>query len=251
MIHLNAPQPLISSEIWVISAKIETFFSAISTTQVLVLCSNVACGALETELHFNPRVFLTKCMDANKGQHTNHITADYTSLLDAATPEQLVVAHSGVFSADDVNGIAFELEQKLRDAGERKGVVKRLFSILIEALQNIRLHGEPHPDGTAAAYLIVTRIAEGYLLQSANLIRSELVDSMTKRLNDLNMLEPVDLKQHYVEVLTNGQISQKGGAGLGFITIAMKSKNSLEFNFKPCNDVAGLDVFEVATLVKV
>ena len=206
--------------------------------------------SVETELQFNPLVLLTTCMDANKGQHTNHITADYTSLLETATPEHLVVAHSGIFSADDVNGIAFELEQKLRDSGERKGVVKRLFSILIEALQNIRLHGEPHPDGTAAAYLVVTKIEEGYLLQSANLIRSELVESMTTRLNDLNSLEPADLKQHYVEVLTNGQISQKGGAGLGFITIAMKSKNSLEFNFKPCNDTDDLNVFEVATLVK-
>ena len=33
----------------------------------------------------------------------------------------------------------------------------------------------------------------------------------------------------YIDVLTNGEISKKGGAGLGFITIAMKSKNKLNF----------------------
>ena len=160
-----------------------------------------------------------------------------------------MVAHCGSFSADDVNGIAFELEQKLRDAGERKGIVKRLFSILIEALQNIRLHGEPHPNGKEEAYVVVTRIEEGYLIQTANLALDENVSPLSARLNYLNNLEATELKQHYVDVLTNGQISHKGGAGLGFITIAMKSKNSLEFSFKPYNE--GLQLFEVATLVKV
>ena len=40
----------------------------------------------------------------------------------------------------------------------------------------------------------------------------------------------------YVDTLTNGVISKKGGAGLGFITMAMKSKNKLEFQFNNIND---------------
>ena len=39
-----------------------------------------------------------------------------------------------------------------------------------------------------------------------------------------------------MEVLTNGIISNKGGAGLGFITMAMKSKNKLNFSVQEIDE---------------
>lgn len=39
-----------------------------------------------------------------------------------------------------------------------------------------------------------------------------------------------------MEVLTNGIISSKGGAGLGFITMAMKSKNKLGYSIDEIDD---------------
>lgn len=189
-------------------------------------------------------------MSASDHQYSNQVHADYSSLLEAATASQLVVAHCGTFTADDVNGIAFELEEKLKDSGARKGIVKRLFSIIIEALQNIRLHGLSHPQGGPGAYVVVKKIEEGYLLQTANIAAPQSQESLTNRLNKLNSLEGEALKQHYMDVLTNGEISEKGGAGLGFITIAMKSRNTVEFNFKPLQGEQDLLLFEMATLVK-
>ena len=46
-------------------------------------------------------------------------------------------------------------------------------------------------------------------------------------------------------VLTNGIISNKGGAGLGFITMAMKSKNKLKYLFEEINDKLSCFTVEV------
>ncbi len=40
----------------------------------------------------------------------------------------------------------------------------------------------------------------------------------------------------YMEVLSNGIMSNKGGAGLGFITMSLKSKNKLEYHAEEVSD---------------
>jgi hypothetical protein len=44
-----------------------------------------------------------------------------------------------------------------------------------------------------------------------------------------------DLKKQYMDVLSNGELSAKGGAGLGFLTIALKSGNNMDFEFLDLN----------------
>jgi hypothetical protein len=48
-----------------------------------------------------------------------------------------------------------------------------------------------------------------------------------------------------MEVLTNGVISSKGGAGLGFITMAMKSKNKLNYRVEKINEALSFFSVEV------
>jgi len=40
----------------------------------------------------------------------------------------------------------------------------------------------------------------------------------------------------YKQVLTNGQVSDKGGGGLGIIDIAKKSGEKLDYGFMPVDD---------------
>ena len=44
------------------------------------------------------------------------------------------------------------------------------------------------------------------------------------------------LKSYYKEVLNNGEMSAKGGGGLGMIDIARKSGRKLEYRFDPIDD---------------
>ena len=63
----------------------------------------------------------------------------------------------------------------------------------------------------------------------SNLISNHKTDSIIEAINRLNNEDQAGVKQIYLKTLTNGEISEKGGAGLGIITMAMKSKNEIKY----------------------
>jgi hypothetical protein len=69
------------------------------------------------------------------------------------------------------------------------------------------------------------------------LINNINVKELVEDINHINTLDKVELKSLYLKKLDNGQISKKGGAGLGLIIMAMKSKNKISCeSFKVNNE---------------
>ena len=161
----------------------------------------------------------------------------------------IVATNFGQLSIEQVNDISFDVENKMRDSGVKKGVIKRVFSILVEALQNVRIHGEHDENGSQNTYMVVGQNDEGFHIATANIIFDKNIEKVESRMLYINSLNEEELKEHYMQVLTNGEISQKGGAGLGFITIGMKSKNKLKYKFKSINNDKSL--FELESFVTI
>ena len=150
--------------------------------------------------------------------------------------KKILVSHFGEFTQDLVNSISNGIEETMMEAGDKKGTIKRMFSILVEGLQNVRLHGEKDEEGKQHSFLIIAQDESEYLVTFGNLILNTNLSVMDERLKQINNYDEAQVKSLYMEVLTNGIISNKGGAGLGFITMAMKSKNKLKYTFEPIND---------------
>lgn len=148
---------------------------------------------------------------------------------DANLPNRIVNKHFGEFSQDLVNEISNDVEMFMLDSGDKKGIVKRMFSILVEGLQNIRLHGEKDANGHQTSFFILEQNEDHYKISFGNLLKNENFNGIEKRILGVNNISQEEIKKLYMEVLTNGVISNKGGAGLGFITMAMKSKNKLDY----------------------
>lgn len=142
---------------------------------------------------------------------------------------KIIVSHFGEFSQDLVNSLSTSIEDMMLESGDKKGVVKRMFSILVEGLQNIRIHGERDEDGNQVSFLIVLQNEDNYKVTFGNLIKRENIDGIIERIESLNKMENDEVKELYMEVLSNGIMSNKGGAGLGFITMALKSKNQIGY----------------------
>ena len=103
---------------------------------------------------------------------------------------------------------------------------KRVISVAIEMLQNIERHGE--------AREVVFEV-NGNTIVAGNAIKNENVPALNERLEQLNGLNKQELKNLYLEILTNSQFSDKGGAGLGLVTIARKSRD-MSWTFTPQGD---------------
>ncbi len=143
---------------------------------------------------------------------------------------EVILSHFGEFSQELVNSLSISIETMMKEAGDKKGVVKRMFSILVEGLQNIRIHGERDEKSHQTSFLTILQTETYYKLTLANLVSSKNISKITTRISQLNNLDISEVKNLYMEVLSNGIMSNKGGAGLGFITMSLKSKNKLNFS---------------------
>lgn len=148
---------------------------------------------------------------------------------------EIIQAKKGPWSHEDVEGFAYELETVLGDKEVKKGIVKRIFSLIIEALQNIRLHGYKDETGEQVCFFFIAKNEEKFTVMTANLIHKDVINKVQTKIDKINTLDRAGLKEYYMETLTDGQRSSKGGAGLGFITVAMKAKNKLDYTFDEVN----------------
>lgn len=144
--------------------------------------------------------------------------------------QHVIVAHMGGINQDLVNRLSEQVEELLFSSGAKKTIIKRIFSIVVEGLQNILLHGEKY-GSEQICMLIVAVSGNQYRVAMGNVTAISEKPKLEGYVQHLNSLDNEDVKAFYLETLNNGLISEKGGAGLGFITMRMKSKNLLMHEF--------------------
>jgi len=159
----------------------------------------------------------------------------------------VIFSHCGFFSQDLINNISCIIEKLMFSYGDKKITIKRMFSILIEGLQNIRAHGYRLDSGTSYGSLIISKTKGNYKIKFSNLIEKTAVDRLIDGVDYINELSPEDLKGFYHTVLTEGVFSSKGGAGLGFITMKMKSDYKIDYVFESIDE--NLDLFSYSIVL--
>lgn len=143
----------------------------------------------------------------------------------------VVMSHFGEFSQDLVNSLSEGLEYIMRNKETPKIITKRMFSIMIEGLQNIRLHGAKSMANKQLGHVMILENGGAYSVSFGNIVDTQSKDILSAHLNKLNNMDSSGIKEFYLETLSNGVMTEKGGAGLGFITIALKSKSSIDYSF--------------------
>jgi len=142
------------------------------------------------------------------------------SLPDGGSDSRLVlIEYLGPFDEGLVSSLSQKLEKDLLARGEKKTIVKRSFAILIEALQNTKLHSDRDESGVKLLALEVSISDRDLRIRFMNLSTEEKIAEVQRRVKLLNEMDAKELKTYYLDVMTNGQRSSKGGAGLGLITL--------------------------------
>jgi hypothetical protein len=158
---------------------------------------------------------------------------------------QLMVAHKviliyeGDFTQETTKSILTMAERNLESSGEESTIKKKMFNVMVEALQNIVKHSDDSRDGDAnhhAAIFLIGHERSQYSIMSGNPVKNENLPSLRTALEHINALDKDGLKELYKEIIKNTTISVKGGAGLGFVDMARKSGEKLEWAFIPMNE---------------
>lgn len=116
---------------------------------------------------------------------------------------------------------------------------KRLSFLIAESFQNIIRHDEKLDLLTETEQkpkvFLLRNLGNSHYISSTNLISNSKKENLKEKLNTINTLSAEDLKSIYIDALTNNEISEKGGGGLGLIEMARKSESPLEFDFDSVN----------------
>jgi len=153
----------------------------------------------------------------------------------------VMLCFKGAVTSELLSSILGIMESKMENIEETPKIRKKVFNVLVECLQNLYHHIDKFPDDDCgmdfkSAIFMMGKMEDHYLITTGNFILSENVDKLKTKLDYINGLEKDELKAYYKEVLNNGQMSNKGGGGLGMIDIARKSGQKLDYSFSHIND---------------
>lgn len=152
--------------------------------------------------------------------------------------EKLILVYQGEFTQESTKSILAMAERNLDTTGEDSSIRRKVFNVMVEALQNIVKHSDELIDGeirSHAAIFLIGRDEKRYSIMAGNPIRKNNIDRLNSALEKINALGKDGLKDLYKEIIKNTTISEKGGAGLGFVDMARKSGEKLEYQFPEMN----------------
>ena len=144
---------------------------------------------------------------------------------------EILMSHFGSFPQNLIYKISLKAEQILIDRSDDKKIVKRVFSILLEGLNNIRIHGIRDEFDRQLGYFILACNKNEYEIIMANIINSSEKDKIKDYIELINSYSEEKIRETYISILSTEFLSKKERSGLGFITTRMKSDNPLEYNF--------------------
>lgn len=131
-------------------------------------------------------------------------------------------------------------ESKMLREEEPNSVQKKVFHVMVECLQNISKHAEHKTEFETTkegrGIFMISKNADEYLVTTGNIIPTEKIEPLRLMLDNINSLDKEGLKRLYKQQIREGRLSEKGGAGLGFIDIAKKTGQKLDFHFLKIDD---------------
>ncbi len=163
----------------------------------------------------------------------------------------IILVYEGEFTQEITKSVLAMAERNMDSVGEESGIKRKVFNVMVECLQNIVKHGDDPIDGetkTNAAVFMIGKQKESYVITSGNPVKDEHVADLKNKLDQINSLDKDGLKALYKEIIKGGTgLSEKGGAGLGFVDMARKSGQKLEYGFEPLEK--GQSFFSLKTTV--
>jgi hypothetical protein len=154
--------------------------------------------------------------------------------------DSLSLFYSGDF-LDDITTRLIDLsELSFSDSDGSPGVRKKVSFLIAECFQNVIRHSSFEPGNgmqpERRGFFMTRNIGRDYYIASGNLIKNEDIGDLRSRITNINNLGKSELKELYLNVLGMGEISAKGGAGLGLIDMARKSGRKLDAIFQKIDD---------------
>lgn len=143
----------------------------------------------------------------------------------------ILLSYHGAFNIHTIDTLLKSIRDTLEKLGIDKRTNKSVYSISAECLENILKHGKSFDDKPVEGKFAFSFLDGRLCFLVANHIAVEDRIKLEKKLQNLDNLSMESIKEVYKQDLVNGEISERGGAGLGMYVMAMKSKKNFFYQF--------------------
>jgi hypothetical protein len=145
---------------------------------------------------------------------------------------------SGHLSSDVEKEVLSFTETKLTEDDMDSKQRRKVFSILIESLENVAKYspgkGEEEIFGMPVALIRLT--GHDYLVTTGNLIENSNIAALKEKLDQINSCDRDALKELFKQALLAQDLNSESTGNMGLIEMARKSGNRLEYQFDKIND---------------
>jgi hypothetical protein len=158
---------------------------------------------------------------------------------------EVLCSYKGIVNNEFINDILALMESKMDELEQNQLVKKKVYYVMVECLQNLYHHIEQSEHVSTeyfedippkSAYFMVAKENESFHIKTGNVVDTESAETIISKIETINQMDSTSLKKHYQDTLHSGQLSSKGTAGLGFIDIARKTGNKLNYEIIPINE---------------
>ncbi len=174
----------------------------------------------------------------NKSEYMKFVVQFHKMMVD----KRLTLAYEGEVTQEITKAFTSMTEKNLEKIEEDGKIKKKVYHVMVECLQNIAKHADDETetasnkleDGLAkTGIFLIGSDEKEYFITSGNGILNDNIAPLKEMLDNINSLDKDGLKELHKIKMRETAISEKGGAGLGFIDIARKTGNQLEYHFEP------------------
>ena len=155
---------------------------------------------------------------------------------------EITLVYEGEITHQITKAFTSLTESNMAKEEESNTVQKKVFHVMVECLQNISKHADTFGSDdylfAGKGIFMVSKGKQDYHVTTGNVIENRKIEELTSMLEEINSLDKEGLKQLYKTQMREGRLSEKGGAGLGFIDIARKTGNKLEYHFLPIDETS-------------
>lgn len=161
-----------------------------------------------------------------------------------------ILKHTGLLTFSSIDTLLTQFKIVSQEYDIKFSVYKKIITVMIESLENICKYTDVYESFVRdnAHYLPTFEIrmnSRNIKLITSNPVKNDDVERLKCKIEMVNNKDREELKQLYVQTITNGKFSVKGGAGLGFIEMAKTSGNNLKYTFQGINENFSLYTFIV------
>ena len=150
---------------------------------------------------------------------------------------EITLVYEGEITHQITKAFTSLTESNMAKEEEAGSVQRKVFHVMVECLQNISKHADDFgPEDYLFAgrgIFMVSKRETEYTVTTGNAVDNSRVEETRVMLDHINSLTKDDLNELYKKQMKAGRLSEKGGAGLGFIDIVRKTGRKLDYHFLP------------------